>query len=365
MAQKDNQNNSLTVMDYLDNQTAALEALIPTGIKGKRNTTLIYVAALLVAFGISYGIGRVMHSATVKANADPDKTISVSDANSLTYENAYQYYQQSNLGNDIGISKNGGYVLSLNGYTIVPNTDGTALNVNTGDHTYEIVAADVSGLNLIGDTLYYVTANTIHSCNAADGSNDTIVPISADISQLIAADNFLFYIDAANGNNLMRCTLDGADITTISYRSIQSFVIVGGDAICLTSDGELYRFVNSAASASSSGILLANSISDFQYNGDIIALNAGNLISFETDKSDYKELVMDQSVSALVSSTYQHIYYVESGTLYDLNSDTLDAEKVSDISGVSISIDSIGDRLFATRKVRNGDYYTYSNGYLN
>ena len=83
MAQKENQNTSLTVMDYLDNQTAALEALIPTGIKGKRNTTLIYVAALLVAFGISYGIGSVMHSATVKANADPDKTISVSDANSL------------------------------------------------------------------------------------------------------------------------------------------------------------------------------------------------------------------------------------------------------------------------------------------
>ena len=365
MAQKDNQNNSLTVMDYLDNQTAALEALIPTGIKEKRNTTLIYVAALLVAFGISYGIGSVMHSATVKANADPDKTISVSDANSLTYENAYQYYQQSNLGNDIGISKNGGYVLSLNGYTIVPNTDGTALNVNTGDHTYEIVAADVSGLNLIGDTLYYVTANTIHSCNAADGSNDTIVPIDADISQLIAADNYLFYIDAANGNNLMRCTLDGTDIATVSYRSIQSFAIVGGDAICLTSEGELYRFANSTNSASSSGILLANNISDFQYNGDIIALNAGNLISFETDKSDYKELLMDQSVSALVSSTYQHIYYVKNGALYDLNSDTLDSEKVSDINGVSVSIDNVGDRVFATRKVRNGDFYTYSNGYLN
>lgn len=365
MAQKENQNTSLTVMDYLDNQTATLEALIPSSIKGKRNSTLIYIAALLVAFGISYGIGSAMHSATIKANANPDKAVNVSDANSLTYENAYQYYQQSNLGNDIGISKNGGYVLSLNGYTITPNTDGTALSVNTGDHTYEITATDVSGLNLIGDTLYYVTANTIHSCNAADGSNDTIIPIDGDFSQLIAADNFLFYIDAANGNNLTRCTLDGTDITIVSYRSIQSFAIVGGDAICLTSDGELYRFANSTDSASSSGILLANNISDFQYNGDIIALNAGNLIAFETDKSDYKELVMDQSVSALVSSTYQHVYYVENGVLYDLNSDTLDSEKVSGISGVSISIDSIGDRIFATRKVRNGDFYNYSNGYLN
>ena len=127
----------------------------------------------------------------------------------------------------------------------------------------------------------------------------------------------------------------------------------------------MYRFANSTNSASSSGILLANNISDFQYNGDIIALNAGNLISFETDKSDYKELLMDQSVSALVSSTYQHIYYVENDALYDLNSDTLDSEIVSDINGVSVSIDNVGNRVFATRKVRNGDFYTYSNGYLN
>ena len=366
MAQNKNTNTTLTVLEHLDNQTAHLEALLPSGGKVKSKSTLLYIAALIAAFIICYGYASIAHSIRIKQNAKSDVSVNAANANDLSYENAYQNYQQTSLGNDISSAKNGGYTLSFNGYTIVPNADYTAISVASNLDTYKIVGNGIAGLNLVGDVLYYTSEDgTIHSCNAADGSNDTVIPIEGSAFHLTVAEGYLFYIDSLNDNCLTRCSTDGSDPKVVSYRNIKSFVIVGGDAIYLAGDGKLYRSAGVTDDASSTGAPIAENISDFQYNGDIIALNAGNLISFEVDKADYKELVMDQSVGSLVGATYRHVYYTKDGTLFDLATDTLTTEQVADDIGVVISVDNVDDRIFATRKVRNGDYYAYSNQYLN
>lgn len=366
MSQNNTKNTSLTVSEHLDNQTAHLEALLPAGGKVKSKSTLFYIAALIAAFIICYGYASIAHSIRIKQNAKSDVSVNAANANDLSYENAYQNYQQTSLGNDISSAKNGGYTLSFNGYTIVPNADYTAISVVSNSGTYNIVGNGIAGLNLVGDTLYYTSEDgTIHSCNAADGSIDTIIPIEGSASHLTAAEGYLFYVDSLNDNCLTRCSADGSDPKVVSYRNIKSFVIVGGDAVYLTEDGKLYRSAGTTGDASSNGALIAENISDFQYNGDIIALNAGNLISFEVDKADYEELVMDQSVCSLVGAAYQHVYYTKDGTLFNLATDTLTTEQVEDDIGVVISVDNVDSRIFATRKVRNGDYYVYDNQYLN
>lgn len=366
MSQNNTKNTSLTVSEHLDNQTAHLEALLPSGGKAKHKSTLIYIAALVAAFVICYGYSSIVHSIKIKQNAKPDAAISVSNANDLSYENAYQNYQELSLGNDVSSAKNGGYTLSLNGFAAIPNEDDSAVSVTSASGTFQIVGNGINGLNLIGDTLYYTSEDgIIHSCNALDGSNGAVISIEGKASNLIAAEGYLFYIDSTNGNCLTRCAADGSDTKVVSYRNIKSFVIVGGDAIYLSEDEKLYRSAGATGDASANGELIADNISDFQYNGDIIALNAGNLISFEADKTDYKELVMGKSIANLAGATYQHVYYTEDGTLYDLDTDTLTTERVADDVGVVLSVDNVDGRIFTTRKIRNGDYYTYNNQYLN
>ena len=364
MAQDNNKDTSLTVLEHLDKQAVCLEALIPSNGKGK--STLIYIAALMVAFVGCYGCSNIAHSIKIKQNANPDVTVHVSDADDLIYENAYQNYQRTSLGNDISSSKNGGYTLSINEYTAVPNADNTATIVTSAFGSYQIIGNKITGLNAANDMLYYVLEDgLIHCCNALDGTNDMVLAGNCKASHLIVAEGYLFYIDSHNGNCLTRCAIDGSDLKVVSHQKINSYVILGGDLIYMTENEKLYRSSNVMGDVFPDGELIAENISDFQYNGDIIALNAGNLISFEVDKTDYKELIMDQTVTSLAGAAYQHVYYTENGALYDLNTDDLTSTQITDNIGVVLSIDNIDNRIFATRKVRNGDYYTYDNQYLN
>lgn len=366
MAQDNNKDTSLTVLEYLDNQAARLEALIPSKGKVKGKSALIYIVALMVVFVGCYGCSNIVHSIKIKQNANPDVTVHASDADDLIYENAYQNYQRASLGNDISSSKNGGFTLSINGYTAVPNADNTATIVTSAFGSYQIMENKMTGLNTANNMLYYISEDgLIHCCNAVDGTNDTVFAGNCRASHLIVAEGHIFYIDSLNGNCLTRCATNGADLKVVSYQKVKSYVIVGGDAIYLTENENLYRSPNVMGDVFSDGELIAENISDFQYNGDIIALNAGNLISFEVDKTDYKELVMDQNVTSLAGAAYQHVYYTENGALYDLNTSDLTSTQIADNIGVVLSIDNVNDRIFATRKVRNGDYYTYDNQYLN
>ena len=152
MAQDNNKDTSLTVLEHLDKQAVCLEALIPSNGKGK--STLIYIAALMVAFVGCYGCSNIAHSIKIKQNANPDVTVHVSDADDLIYENAYQNYQRTSLGNDISSSKNGGYTLSINEYTAVPNADNTATIVTSAFGSYQIIGNKITGLNAANDIMF-------------------------------------------------------------------------------------------------------------------------------------------------------------------------------------------------------------------
>ena len=365
MTQNTNADGSKTISEYLDDQTARLEQFTPSGTASRKRNIQIYIAALIAAFAISYGYANISHSMKIKRNAKLGAELIIESADDFTYENAYWNYQNDYLGNDISTAKNGGYTLALNGYYITPNADNSGLTITHNSISHQLQVAGVTGLNVIGKSLYYICDGKIHACNVADGSNDVVLPTDGMAANLIAVGEFLFYIDTTNSNTLMRISMSDAQVTALPFSNIKAYVIVGNEAIYLTYQGELYKTSKVTGETSSSAALLANNISDFQYNGDIIALNGGNLISFETDKKYYRELVVDQSVVKLEGASYQHVYYLEDGSLFDLNTNSGEIRKITDAVGVVLSIDNVNGRIFATRKVRNGDFYAYDNSYLN
>ena len=365
MATKNSSKDAITVVEYLNDKNNELEYIIPSDSKSHTKHTAIYVAALAGAFIACYAIGGVVHTNNVDKYIETGDG-NITDINDLSEDNAYTVFQNSSLGNDVSIAKNGGYTLSLDGIRAVPSEDGSSVMIQNGATSFTL-EGKIDGLNLIGDNLWYVDfTGALHKCSATDGQQNEIVYTGGNITEPIITNDYLFYITKDGTDRLVRRPVDGGDPLVLVSDAVKDYVVVGNTAIYLTLDKSLNSLsLATNDSPSTSAIKIADNIDDFQYNGDLIALNKDKLISFEPDSDNYKELVSDKSVNRLLGASYQHVYYAADGKIYDLNTDTMETTELANADGVIYALDSVDGRAFVTRKVRNGDSYTYSNMYLN
>lgn len=365
MANNNSNKDPITVVEYLNEKNNELEYIIPSSAKSHPKHTAIYVTALVGAFIVCYGISGVVHTNNIDKYTETGEGL-VTDIDDLGIENAYEQYQAHSLGNDVSTAKNGGYTLNVNSYTVIPSDDGNSLTVQNDSTSFEL-AGPVSGLNLIDNNLWYVDfTGALHKCDTTSGQQNEIVYTGGPISEPIITSDYLFYITKDGTDRLVRRPVDGGDPLVLVSDPVKDYVIMGNAAIYLTSDKVLNKLsLVTSDSPAKTGSKIADNIDDFQYNGDLIALNKSSLISFEANGSDYKELVADKDVNRILGASYQHIYYSADDKVYDLNTDTMETTELADADGVIYAVDSIDGRTFITRKVHEGDSYVYSNAYLN
>lgn len=139
----------------------------------------------------------------------------------LTTEDSATFFVVENMIYYLNVSDNKIYSM---------RTDGTQVTQLNDVKTWRIHVMDGS--------IYYISEGDIYKMNL-DGSDKSLV-LSGDISNLLVAENFIYYSEG-DGGQLFRINIDGTEKLDIIKENISSFNILGDHIYYSVREGEYER----------------------------------------------------------------------------------------------------------------------------
>lgn len=314
MSQGSSKTSSMKVFDYLSSQYSQLQELnnIKSGAP-KTNKKLVYILFLIASFIIAYFMGTMLaHAESMKyykEQGGPAKKIET-----ISYLNAFEFYEKSNMGSTINETINGGYTCNSNGKTVMPSQDGKSTVVQDQNGTWNLGNGLCRSIEVYADYIYYIDVDNLLYKSEPNGAHPVLVmDAKAKSSQVVG--EYVYFVAKDGMGHLQRYNINDKSITDITQAKVDKFVCIADQLLFLTNNKTLKIISRLSDRSIGTAKTVANEISNFGFNGRVVLQKAETLVTLNS-RMNKVDTIVEGSIS-LLGTSFNHIYYDDGLKLCD------------------------------------------------
>lgn len=271
------------------------------------------------------------------------------DISMLEYEDTYELYEKSLLGNDNNNLINYGYFASRNGYRVYVDLQSGATKLENGNQIKQLSTNKLNYINITNDAVYFRSSENrkIYSCDLNGENIHNVLDIKS--GQVLVSDGIIYYVNFEDGGKLYAYNISNEDNKKIIDEKVQSFAQVGKLLIYLDSENNLKKYKSGSAVTT-----IQQNIEKFYYNGKIIAQNNGQILTFTIRGTNPKCILKDNV--ELLSADKQYIYYIKDTELYKIDSNGKE-DKITDECDFYKAIYKTENGFYIVGNITDGENY--------
>lgn len=270
----------------------------------------MYGIGILAVAGVISAGGMLVSSSSAKEAYQAMADGGVVNYEFLDYEDTFDKWNSTALGNDINVLLSGGKVCLQEG--------GTAMAVKPKQGQATVISG-ASYINKHGNEYIYRDDHSRKIIAINPQSHQKRVLFDGNAGEVVCEDDTGYFINLGDEGTIYRLNLkEGNEPEKIIDKSVQSFASIGGSILYLTTDDGLYIMKHGEKVAK----LLSQHVERFFVAGRILAESQDKIMSFTPLGNDAK-LIYQSANKGMRMIGYQqgNIYIQEDGQLYELSSD--------------------------------------------